>query len=130
MIDKGNRNFFTTYKGKFAVEPANGAVWSAPVAMLTATNSVCFAGTVTVDGTIPLPDAIGVLPEKCRPAEKAYMDVLYAFRQAVGDYEITVNRWVSARIEPDGSIVVQEKMLNGILYLNGCMFNIGGKWYS
>lgn len=111
MPDLGNPNFFTTFKGKYEVTLAPGALSQNANVMLTCTNEVQFLARF-VPGENGL---IGTLPSDCAPSVTTVLPVM-----------TETGLMAAVTIEPTGSV---SSSLQETVMLAGHSFNISSKWY-
>ena len=71
MPDLGNPNFYTTFKGRYTVTPAEGVAVDNDTVMLTSNNIVCMCGDFEPTD-YKLGDVFATLPPECRPDTTVY----------------------------------------------------------
>lgn len=120
MPETGNKNVFTTFKGKFAMEMADGQTSSNETVMLSCVNDVQFLGNVTLSGYL-LGEPFATLPEECRPKS---IVVFMAYLVTTGTDHI-----VPVQCSSSGWMSLAEDVESGTLYLNGLSFQISDCWY-
>lgn len=114
--DKGNPNFFRTFKGKFALVPSDTQTVDTDAVMLSCTNDVQSIGDWTlVDYVAGAPFA--TLPEACRPGKEVRLPVV------VDDVMDVLT------VQTNGEMSLLHDHATGVLYLSGVNFNISDCWY-
>lgn len=120
MPETGNKNVFTTFKGKFALTMADGQTNSNETVMLSCVNDVQFLGNVTLSGYL-LGEPFATLPEGCRPKS---IVVFMAYLVTNG-----IDHIVPVQCSSSGWMSLAEDVESGTLYLNGLSFQISDCWY-
>lgn len=112
----GNPNFFTTYKGRYALELSTGATSSNKTLMLSIVNDVQFTGSVELTGYVA-GSAFATLPAACRPETPAKFPVV------VGEAVELMS------IGADGTMTLPADHATATVHLSGVSFNITGNFY-
>lgn len=120
-VDTGNPNFFTTFKGKYSLEP-NENVELAETVMLSCTNDVIFTGNATfVEAVEEGASLVCALPGECHPSSVVRVPVCFLG----GKSEMAM-----LQIDANGLVWLMRNVAAGdTLFLNGVSFNISGNWY-
>lgn len=111
MADAGNPNFFSTFKGRYAVSAPDPSEPD-PHVMLSCVNDVQFMCDFTADDT----GLLCVLPEDCRPKREVRM---FAMNKTTNEGEFVT---VGANGNVTGKSVESYRM-------NGLSFHISDNWY-
>ena len=113
MLETGNPNVYTVFKGKYEVTLEDGATSTNKVLMLTTANVVQFLGDY-VTGTSGV---LGSVPEACRPLAETYVPCYDAMAEAVS----------FVTVMEDGTLMGNP---SSSLKLRGCNYNISGNHYT
>lgn len=116
---RGNPNFFSTFKGKYAHTPASIGVWDTDTVMLSCTNDVQIIGDCTLTNYTAL-ETITTLPEECRSGKVVKIPVI------VDD---GTERMVALTVNVDGTVTLPFDYASAVIYLSGVNFNISDNWY-
>lgn len=124
--DKGNPNFFKTFKGRYelSVAPSGVAVDNSTV-MLSSVNDVQVIGDFELTG-YSAKTAFATLPEECRPSKTVRVPV------CVGDTDdiVATNMIDVLSVEPNGEMSLWLDHSGTVkLYTSGTTFNISDRWY-
>jgi hypothetical protein len=124
--DKGNPNFFKTFKGRYELTVApSGAEVDNVTVMLSSVNDVQVIGDFTLtDYTAKT--VFATLPEECRPDKTVRIPVVIG-----STTDITVANMIDIlTVEPNGemSLWLDHDGTNK-LYMSGINFNISDRWY-
>lgn len=119
-IDKGNPNFFTTFKGMFEMVPGEGVVLTKDVVMLSCVNDVQILGDATITN-YTAETLLATLPQECLPGTTVKTTVV--INNGAADYAEVMT------IDIDGSITLPVDIAEGKAYFSGMSFNISDKFY-
>lgn len=121
MVDTGNPNVFTTFKGRYLLVAAPGHVVDTDVVMLSCTNDVQILGDFTLTDYVA-ESVIFTLPEECRPGKYVAIPVVLqdSVRYSTDILLVGPNGEGSLMLDHDGV---------RFLMLSGVNFNISDRWY-
>ena len=122
MPDLGNPNFFTTFKGRYALTPAEGVTVDNPTVMLTSNNVVCLCGDFAMEG-YAIGGVFATLPPECSPDKPVYV----AMAANVGSVVPCV-----VEVSADGGmrVVHPSEGSVGALYASSACFSINESIYK
>lgn len=121
MVDTGNTNVFTTFKGRYLLMGDTEHVVDTNVVMLSCTNDVQILGDFTLTDYIK-ESVIFTLPEECRPGKYVAVPVVL---QNTSNYSTDI-----LLIAPNGDgSLVSDHSGTSFLMLSGVNFNISDRWY-
>lgn len=128
MADKGNPNFFTTYKERFALTPSVGATSTNTTLMYSIVNEVQFAGNVELTDYLA-GSTFATLPAACRSDSPMKIPVIVSV-PGVTVEEPAMASVVALSIDPNGSLSLGDDYPTATVYLEGTSFNVVGNIYK
>ena len=122
MPDLGNPNFFTTFKGRYALATAEGVETDNSTVMLTSNNVVCLCGDFAMEG-YAIGDVFATLPPECSPGKPVYV----AMAANVGSVvpcvvEVSADGGMRVAYPSEGSL--------SVLYASSVCFSINESIYK
>lgn len=124
----GNPNFFTTYKGLFALEPAAGATIHNSTLMLSIVNDVQFTGSVDLTGYVA-GSAFATLPATCRPTVPTMIPVVVT-EPGTPSTDPAVAHVSVLTVGADGALTLPLDWETATVHLAGVSFNITNNFYQ
>lgn len=124
--DKGNPNFWTSFKGRYQLIPSSGVVADTDVVMLSCTNDVQVIGDFDFD-SYTAKTVFATLPEEVRPNK--FVSIPVCVYASIDDC-VPMSYLNILTVSPNGEMVLefgfneQRK-----LYMSGVNFNISDRWY-
>lgn len=120
MPETGNKNVFTTFKGKYELTMFTNQTTDNTAIMLSCTNDVQFLGNVVLSGYL-LGDPFATVAEECRPNKAVIIPVVLST-----ETETTV---ITMQCDIYGQLSLDIDVDSGVLHLNGVSFHISDCWY-